>query len=81
MSMSLTRNVAFLTGELRHERFGLPYPASVHARTWLATSLAELGSFTEGSTRVAEAVQIAVVLNQPVHAVLLYSSRHRLPVC
>ena len=67
----LKRNVASLAGELRYERFGLPYPASVHTRTWLILSLAELGAFAEGSARSEEECQIAEAVNQPssvVHA-------------
>jgi tetratricopeptide (TPR) repeat protein len=67
----LTRNVVSLAGELLYERFGLPNPASVHSRTWLVASLAELGAFAEGTARSEEAVQIAETVKQPysvVHA-------------
>jgi len=36
-----------LSGELLYERFGEPSVLSGHARTWLATVLAEVGRFTE----------------------------------
>jgi tetratricopeptide (TPR) repeat protein len=68
----LNRNVASLAGALLYEHFGLPYPASVHSRTWLVTSLAELGAFAEASARSKEECQIAETVNQPpsiVHAI------------
>jgi predicted ATPase len=61
----LKRSVASLTGELLYARFGLPNPASVHARTWLVVSLAELGVFAEGIARSEEECQIAEAVNQP----------------
>jgi tetratricopeptide (TPR) repeat protein len=62
----LERTVASLAGELLYERFGLPNPASVHSRTWLVASLAELGGFAEGIARGEEATRIAEAVNQPV---------------
>jgi tetratricopeptide (TPR) repeat protein len=66
----LHRNVASLTGALRYERFGLPYPAAVHTLAWLVTSLAELGAFTEGSAHIEKARQIAEAVHQPPSVVL-----------
>jgi class 3 adenylate cyclase len=43
-------NVVTLTGARLHERFGLGLRA-VMARAWLASSLADLGEFTEGAAR------------------------------
>jgi tetratricopeptide (TPR) repeat protein len=63
----LMRNVMSLTGARRYERFGLPYPASLHTRNWLVASQAELGGFAEGIACGEEAVQIAEGLPQPVH--------------
>jgi len=57
--------VASLTDARRYERFGLPYPAAVHTRGWLVTSLAELGAFAEGCARSEEVRQIAEAVNQP----------------
>ena len=48
-----------LSGELLLERFGEPSVLSVHARSWLATALAELGRFNEGIAVGEEAVRIA----------------------
>jgi tetratricopeptide (TPR) repeat protein len=67
----LTRNVVSLAGELLYGHFGLPYPASVHSRTWLVASLAELGTFAEGIAHSEEECRIAEAVNQPfsvVHA-------------
>ena len=63
--------MASLEGELVHEHFGLPVPASVYSRTWLVASLAELGAFAEGIVRGEEEVRIAESVAQPyslVHA-------------
>ncbi|MBI3325756.1 MAG: tetratricopeptide repeat protein, partial [Nitrospinae bacterium] len=67
------KNVAFLQGELLHERLGLPGLASVHARTGLTWSLAECGAFVEGRTAAEEAIRIAEAADHPytrVHAYL-----------
>jgi class 3 adenylate cyclase/tetratricopeptide (TPR) repeat protein len=67
----LKRNVVSLTSALLYQRFGLPNPASVHSRTWLVVSLAELGAFAEGIARSEEECRIAEAVNQPysvVHA-------------
>jgi tetratricopeptide (TPR) repeat protein len=67
----LTRNVVSLTGAQRYERFGLPYPAAVHAGAWLVASLAELGAFAEGFAWSEEVQQIAEAVPQPpslIHA-------------
>ncbi len=50
-----------LGGELLYERFGEPSVLSVHARTWLATVLAEVGRFTEAMAHGEEAVEIAEI--------------------
>ena len=51
--------VEALSGELLYERFGEPSVLSVHARTWLATVLAEVGRFTEAVANGERAVEIA----------------------
>jgi DNA-binding NtrC family response regulator/tetratricopeptide (TPR) repeat protein len=51
--------VETLVGESIHERFGSPAVYSVHARTWMAMSLADVGQFAEGLALAEEAVQIA----------------------
>jgi predicted ATPase len=50
-----------LSGELLYERFGEPSVLSVHARTWLATVLAEVGRFTEAMANGEKAVEIAEI--------------------
>jgi DNA-binding NtrC family response regulator/tetratricopeptide (TPR) repeat protein len=58
-------NAESLAGELAYERFGLPYVASVHSRTWLVWCLAELGEFAEATTRAEEALRIAEAGDHP----------------
>jgi len=53
--------VEALGGELLYERFGEPSVLSVHARTWLATVLAEVGRFTEAMANGEKAVEIAEI--------------------
>jgi DNA-binding NtrC family response regulator/tetratricopeptide (TPR) repeat protein len=48
-----------LRGELLYERFGEPSVLSAHARSWLATTLAEVGRFTDGIVIGEEAIEIA----------------------
>jgi class 3 adenylate cyclase/tetratricopeptide (TPR) repeat protein len=55
----LRSNVASLTGALLHEHFGMTGLPSIMSRTWLTTSLADLGEFSEGAARGAEAIQMA----------------------
>jgi tetratricopeptide (TPR) repeat protein len=62
----LERGIAFLKGELVHERFGNPYPNSVAFRTYLACCLAERGEFAAGSAHGAAAVRIAEAVDQPL---------------
>jgi tetratricopeptide (TPR) repeat protein len=59
-------NVDVLVGDLAHERFGLPQLPSVHSRTCLVWSLAELGEFAEGAVRGQEAIEIAQAVDQPL---------------
>jgi class 3 adenylate cyclase/tetratricopeptide (TPR) repeat protein len=61
----LRSNVVSLSGTLLRERFGMTGLPSVMARTWLASSLADLGEFTEGATRGEEAIQIAQSVEHP----------------
>jgi tetratricopeptide (TPR) repeat protein len=50
-----------LSDELLYERFGEPSVLSVHARTWFAAVLAEVGRFTEAIANGEEAVEIAEI--------------------
>jgi predicted ATPase len=59
------RDVALLTPEWHHERFGESGLPAVFARVYLILSLVELGEFAEGRARGAEAMQIAEMVDQP----------------
>jgi predicted ATPase len=59
------RDVALLTREWHHEHFGESGLPAVFARVYLILSLVELGEFTEGRARAAEAMQIAETVDQP----------------
>jgi tetratricopeptide (TPR) repeat protein len=59
------RNIASLTGELIHERFGMTGLPAVMARTTSVSCLADLGAFDEGTTQGEEAVQMAEAGNHP----------------
>src|SRR6266478_3846415 len=59
------RNVALLQGDLARERFGMPLLPAVYSRTVLAWSLAELGSFPEGTEAGREAIRIAETVDHP----------------
>ncbi len=49
----LRRNLSALTAHRASERFGLPFPAAVHSRTYLIWSLVERGEFGEAVARTA----------------------------
>jgi class 3 adenylate cyclase/tetratricopeptide (TPR) repeat protein len=57
--------VASLQGSLLHERFEMAAFPSVWARSWLASTLAELGEFEEAVTVADEGVQIAAAGDHP----------------
>jgi tetratricopeptide (TPR) repeat protein len=59
------RNVASLTGDLIHERFGMTGLPAVMARTMSVSCLADLGAFDEGAMRGEEAVRMAEALDHP----------------
>jgi tetratricopeptide (TPR) repeat protein len=61
----LGRNVASLEGKLLGEPFGGGVTTSLHSRTWLVASLAELGAFTEGVAHGEEQLRIAKSIDQP----------------
>jgi class 3 adenylate cyclase/tetratricopeptide (TPR) repeat protein len=67
------RNVKSLVGGLINERFGLPQLPSVHSRTCLVWSLAELGEFAEGIARGEESIRIAESVDQPFSLTVAYS--------
>jgi len=70
---SFRKNVESLAGSRRLERFGLPQPPSIHSRTCLVWSLAELGDFPEGISRGEEAIEIAKEVDQPLSLTVAYS--------
>jgi class 3 adenylate cyclase/tetratricopeptide (TPR) repeat protein len=68
----LGRAVASLEGDLLRERFGLPGLPSVLCRSWLVWCLAQIGEFTNGTTKGKEAVRIAEAVDQPYTLVYAY---------
>jgi class 3 adenylate cyclase/tetratricopeptide (TPR) repeat protein len=67
------RNVRTLVGALVTERFGLPQLPSVHSRTCLVWSLAELGEFAEGIACGEEGIRIAESVDQPFSLTVAYA--------
>src|SRR5262249_38087397 len=65
----LTKNVTVLAPGFEHERFGSNTLQSVSAREFIAFCLAELGEFTQGYERAAEALRIAEAASN-LHAVV-----------
>jgi class 3 adenylate cyclase/tetratricopeptide (TPR) repeat protein len=59
----LGKNVTALTGDLRYHRARGAGLLSVISRTWLAWSLAELGSFAEGARCGDEGIRIAEAID------------------
>jgi tetratricopeptide (TPR) repeat protein len=55
----LKQNIASLTGELIHERFGIGSLPAVHSRSYMVLPLIKLGEFIEAVTIGEEAVRIA----------------------
>ena len=68
-------NADVLVGDRARERFGLPQLPSVHSRTCLVWSLAELGEFAEASQRAEEGVAIAESVDQPLSRTVAYAGR------
>jgi transcriptional regulator with AAA-type ATPase domain/tetratricopeptide (TPR) repeat protein len=66
-------NVGTLVGGLARERLGLPQLPSVHSRTCLVWSLAELGEFEEARAIGEEGIRIAEAAGQPVSLTVGYS--------
>jgi len=61
-----TRNVEAIGPDLLRERFGFPQLLSVHSRTCLAWSLAELGEFAAALRWAEEGVGIAESVDHPL---------------
>jgi class 3 adenylate cyclase/tetratricopeptide (TPR) repeat protein len=74
-------SVASLTGDLVRERLGQAALPAVYCRTLLASSLAELGEFSEGTARAQEAIQIAEALDHPFSLGLAFHGTGRLYLC
>jgi class 3 adenylate cyclase/tetratricopeptide (TPR) repeat protein len=68
----LRQNVVLLTGDLKHERFGMLGLASVLSHAELAWSLAEVGAFAEGLAHGDEGVRIAEAVDHPYSAAYAY---------
>jgi class 3 adenylate cyclase/tetratricopeptide (TPR) repeat protein len=74
-------SVASLTGDLVRERLGQAALPAVYSRTLLASSLAELGEFSEGTACAQEAIQIAEALDHPFSLGLAFHGTGRLHLC
>jgi DNA-binding NtrC family response regulator/tetratricopeptide (TPR) repeat protein len=61
----LRQNIAASADAPPHEHFGLPGPAAVLSRGWLAWCLAELGMFAEGLAQGTEGVRLAETVAHP----------------
>ena len=58
-------NLAILPADRIYELFGLAGSASVYTRSWLVTSLAELGRFSQAAEYQAEAIRLAEPTRHP----------------
>jgi len=67
------RNIALLVGELALPSFRGGAPRSIHSRTCLVSSLAELGEFDEAALRADEAIRAAQGLERP-HSLVVASA-------
>jgi tetratricopeptide (TPR) repeat protein len=76
--------LAALEGEPRSQPFGvipgLRRNLPIVARTWMVLSLSELGAFTHGLTKGAEALQLAESANRPYDYLHVYNTVGRLHV-
>jgi len=61
-----------LTGDLKHDRCGLPFVPAVIARSWLVWSLAERGEFESGMQQAMDALAIAEEVGHPFNIAHLY---------
>jgi class 3 adenylate cyclase/tetratricopeptide (TPR) repeat protein len=66
------KTVAYLQGELLHERFGMSGVVSVQSRSYLACILAEYGAFAEGRAPAEEGVRIAEAADHPYSCIIAY---------
>jgi tetratricopeptide (TPR) repeat protein len=67
------RNIEVLVGELSHHSFRGGAPRSIHSRTCLVSSLAELGEFDEAARYAEEAFRAAHALEHP-HSLVVASA-------
>ena len=67
------QNIDALVGSRVRERLGLPQLPSVHSRTCLVWSLAELGEFGEAVARGQEGLAIAEAEDQPLTRTVAYA--------
>ena len=75
------RNVATLTGDRIHERFGLPQLPSVHSRTCLAWCFSELGEFREAIELADEGLRIARGADHPLSVLIGCAGSGRVRLC
>lgn len=68
----LSKTVAFLVGELLHERFAEGTVPSVLSRVNLVRGLVELGRFPEAIARSMEAIRIAEAVDHPASLLLAH---------
>ena len=61
-----------VSGELMHDRCGLPFVPAVIARSWLVWSYAERGDFAGGMRHAREALAIAEEVGHPFNIAHLY---------
>lgn len=61
-----------LTGDLIHDRCGLPFVPAVIARSWLVWSMAECGNFASAEVRGQEALAIAKAIGHPFNIAHIY---------
>jgi class 3 adenylate cyclase/tetratricopeptide (TPR) repeat protein len=70
----LTEAIAGLRAGALLEPLGLPGPAAVFFRAWLAGALTRLGQFSEGRRRALEALDIAATARQPLSLAVAHYS-------
>ncbi len=66
------RCIELVNGDLVQERFGLPAPPYVIARTWLTHCLAERGDFAAATTRGQEGIDLAESIDHPYSRAYAY---------
>lgn len=73
--------IDIVSGDLSHDRCGLPFVPAVVARSWLVWSLAERGEFEAGLATAQEALQIAKEVGNPFNLAHIYYDLGYLHAC